>query len=351
MLVCACEMIRVWRSPQYSCECVRTSAHVHARMRMCTHILTHTRCKRLQNPIRRLQNPIRIHKHPFASTNTSKSIHVCVCVCVCVLVEILTRSALFAAVGGSGRTATSASGATGGWSAAGGARTSGGSTLKRTGGGAAVSTRPRFYGGGGFRGRPILYGAVALWLFYPRGGMSGRTCPTGQFKYGRECRTCSDWDCPIGQFRSICTPHTDSYCKLCANAPPDADGVSYIYTSPGNNNDCEYRAADPADSFIADGFQADEVASLIMFLEIPTSKAQFNADGTKLSEAIASVAGACVRGFSQCLYLRDKREYICTGRSARRRRAFSCRAPHGQDKTRENFPKNRFFRPAASAGR
>jgi len=254
--------------------------------------------------------------------------------------------AIFAAVGGSGRTATSASGATGGWSAAGGARTSGGSTLGRTGvGGAAVSTRPRFYGGGGFRGRPILYGAVALWLFYPRGGMSGRTCSNGQFKYGRECRTCSDWDCPIGQFRSTCTPHTDSYCKLCANAPPDADGVSYIYTSPGNNNDCEYRAADPADSFIADGFQADEDASLIMFLEIPTSKAQFNADGTKLSEAIASVAGACMRAcvasVRAYIYVTSVSIYVLTGaRGGKGASAPSCRAPHCQDQARENFPKN-----------
>jgi len=40
-----------------------------------------------------------------------------------------------------------------------------------------------------------------------------------QRETGRSCRVCSDWECPIGQYRSTCTAHTDSYCKKCTNAP------------------------------------------------------------------------------------------------------------------------------------
>ena len=58
---------------------------------------------------------------------------------------------------------------------------------------------------------------------------------TGQFRFGRECRVCSDWECPIGQYRITCTPNSDSYCKPCTNKP---SGQQYL--TPGNDNDCKY---------------------------------------------------------------------------------------------------------------
>ena len=91
----------------------------------------------------------------------------------------------------------------------------------------------------GYTKRAVVYGAVAVGMiyFYSRGAAREK-CLEGSFAYGRTCRACSDWECPVGQFRTTCTPHSDSYCKRCSNAPMDAN--TYAYTTPGNDNDCQY---------------------------------------------------------------------------------------------------------------
>jgi len=101
-----------------------------------------------------------------------------------------------------------------------------------------MSTRPRYYTGSAFAARPIIFVGVASYFWY-RGG-SRRDCSEDfpgeeRFQYGRQCRKCSSWACPIGQHRESCTPQSDSYCKPCTNKP---DG-NYVYTTPGNANDCE----------------------------------------------------------------------------------------------------------------
>ena len=125
----------------------------------------------------------------------------------------------------------------------------GSAMVKRSNGNGYVSPRPMFYGSGlssmqGFSyvRSPILWGAVAgagTYYFYSRN--SRPDCFKGEFAYGSSCRTCSDWECPIGQYRAMGTPHTDSYCRLCTNAPADTSDRKYVYMTPGNNNDCQYK--------------------------------------------------------------------------------------------------------------
>jgi len=121
-----------------------------------------------------------------------------------------------------------------------------------------------------------------------------------------------------------------------------------MYTSPGNQNDCEFRAAMGNDTGIEDGFTANEPAALIMFLEIPTSLASFNAAGDRLKAsiaAVASVGGADKVKFNKVVEYAmadvnklDDLASCCTGSIKtccwERRRAFSSDAyPEGAERT------------------
>ena len=151
----------------------------------------------------------------------------------------------------------------------------------------------------GYTKRAVVYGAVAVGMiyFYSRGAAREK-CLEGSFAYGRTCRACSDWECPVGQFRTTCTPHSDSYCKRCSNAPMDAN--TYAYTTPGNNNDCQYAVvktssdAEIFDEGCMEGkcvYDPQEEASLLVFLEVPVDAASFQAMGAEFRQAVAVTAG------------------------------------------------------------
>lgn len=107
------------------------------------------------------------------------------------------------------------------------------------------------------------------------------------YAYGNSCRSCSDWECPIGQYRTTCTPHSDSYCKQCTNAPNDK-----VYVTPGNNNDCEYGEQDPNNvNDFPDGSTSDvDPAIILVYFELPVTEVTFNTIGSPFRLAIASVA-------------------------------------------------------------
>ena len=118
--------------------------------------------------------------------------------------------------------------------------------MRRTAAGSAVSTRPMYYGGGAaatsylssnYQQRAIVWSAVAVTGIWFYGRSSRPTCGEGTFAFGHSCRDCSQWECPVGQYRAQCTPYSDSYCKKCTNAPQDPAST---YTTPGNDNDCEF---------------------------------------------------------------------------------------------------------------
>jgi len=205
------------------------------------------------------------------------------------------------AAGGSGRGTTSSSAATtqGGWSA-GGAKTAGGSSLARTSQtGRAVSTRPMYYGSGGYAAtsysrRPVMWATGAFVMFYFYSRSSNRVhCTEGFFAYGHSCRKCSDWECPIGQYRSTCTPHNDGYCTKCSNAPQDTSAMKYTYMTPGNDNDCEFKTVSAGDANVGTSaeFSNNEPAGLIMFLEMPIKSASFMKVATEFRQAVAAAAG------------------------------------------------------------
>mmetsp|Transcript_64028 Transcript_64028/g.93741 ORF Transcript_64028/g.93741 Transcript_64028/m.93741 type:complete len:456 (-) Transcript_64028:9-1376(-) len=207
------------------------------------------------------------------------------------------------AVAGGGTKAGSASSASSGsrgssWFS-GGATTQSGSTLYRGQNGRAYSSRPRYYGGGttgyassamSYQKKAILWGAVGgagLFLFYSSSYRSNRPdCYRMSFMYGNGCRRCSDWECPIGQYRSMCTPGSDSYCKLCTNAPT---GMTYV--TPGNNNDCEYATQDATQ---VNDFPDADPASLVVFMELPVDETTFNQKGEGFRTAIADVVSGTV---------------------------------------------------------
>ena len=149
-----------------------------------------------------------------------------------------------------------------------------------------MSTMPRYYGGyygGGFTPRPatfVVAGAVAF-MFYRAG--THTQCSYSSYAYGHACRACSDWICPMGQYRVSCTPYSDSYCKLCTNKPAG----NFVYTSPGNANDC---ASEPCSTDAAntamyscdgvvtpppEGFLADSSTDLVFYVEMPVDNATF----------------------------------------------------------------------------
>ena len=90
-----------------------------------------------------------------------------------------------------------------------------------------------------FTRKAIMWSAVAVAGFYfysslsaaHRSTLKPSVCPRGQFRFGRECRVCSEFECPIGQYRMTCTPDTDSYCAPCTNTKKSTTAV---YLTPGN---------------------------------------------------------------------------------------------------------------------
>ena len=169
--------------------------------------------------------------------------------------------------------------------------------------GMTMSTMPRYYGGyygGGFTPRPatfVVAGAVGF-MFYRAG--THTQCSYSSYADGHACRACSDWICPMGQYRVSCTPYSDSYCNPCTNKPAG----NYVYTSPGNDNDCatEPCSTDAAntemywcDSVVTPppaGFLADSSTDLVFYIEMPVNSATFASSlADKYHSAIQSLAG------------------------------------------------------------
>ena len=111
--------------------------------------------------------------------------------------------------------------------------------------------------------------------------------------------------CPTGQYRTMCTKHADSYCTLCTNKPAG----NFVYTSPGNDNDCEYAAcntdpnAEPplcdsaTESVVVQGgsdgaFTSDSPTDLVFYAEIPLDEATFNSAGAAYKDALKNLTGA-----------------------------------------------------------
>ena len=138
--------------------------------------------------------------------------------------------------------------------------------------------------------RPITYVAVGMAVGYMASssfyrGSDIRDCGVNMFQYGRGCRQCSDWVCPVGQYRQACSQHADSYCALCTNKPSEM----YTYTTPGNDNDCEYKECSsdasgppPWCTGVVDlpaDFSATSPTELVLYAEMPVDPNTFNALG------------------------------------------------------------------------
>jgi hypothetical protein len=251
------------------------------------------------------------HSRPSAGP-----VAVTVVLCSLVALSVAKGGGGGASGGGAGGYSSAAAGsggrATGTWGR-GGATTAGGSAVVNNGG-RAMSPRPRFYNGGAFAPRAPIFLAAGFGAGYLlsggfyRGSGGYRDCAPledgeGRYQYGRNCRKCSDWECPIGQYRQACTPDTDSYCKLCNNKP--AEARRYVYTTPGNDNDCEFAKCttdvsnelmplcegvmDPA--LQDEGLSANSAAEVVFYSEVPLDKETFNANGATFKQAISEVAG------------------------------------------------------------
>lgn len=171
-----------------------------------------------------------------------------------------------------------------------------------------MSTRPRYYTGSAFSARPIIFVGVASYFWYR--GSSRRDCTEDfpgeeRFQYGRDCRKCSAWACPIGQYRESCTPQSDSFCAPCTNKPAGDN----IYTTPGNANDCEWAECTKElsvyqangtplcqgvfstdDDFEGAEFSADSAAEVVFYSEIPVDKDTFNTMGADYKKAISELS-------------------------------------------------------------
>eukprot|EP00802_Teleaulax_amphioxeia_P010138 Tamp_10163.p1 GENE.Tamp_10163~~Tamp_10163.p1 ORF type:complete len:600 (+),score=69.85 Tamp_10163:3-1802(+) len=217
--------------------------------------------------------------------------------------------------GGTARKPWGATGSTTGASGSrwkfGGSTTRRGSTLYRGSNNQAYSSRPRYYGNGAhlsktysamtYAKRAVLWGAVAgagAFAFYAYSS-SRLDCPNGYFLYGFGCRSCSDAECPIGQYRTQCTPWTDSYCRPCRNKP---SGSTYSYTTPGNcclfqcegscGGGCEFDSSAPYAASENDvAFPASDSAVLQIIFEVPTDKVSFNGRSGDFRSALATLAG------------------------------------------------------------
>ena len=103
----------------------------------------------------------------------------------------------------------------------------------------------------------------------------------------------------MGQYRVHCSSYTNSYCKQCTNKPPG----NYVYTSPGNDNDCEYDSCSTnisntelllCEGVVApppQGFAADTSTDLVFYVEMPVDNPTFASLRGKYNIAIQSIAG------------------------------------------------------------
>jgi len=126
-----------------------------------------------------------------------------------------------------------------------------------------------------------------------------RACDEGTFQYGRNCRKCSAWTCPTGQYRGSCSQHADSWCKLCTNKPEG----DYIYTSPGNDNDCAFEpcSTDSASTTqplcagvqvpAIDSWSSESPADLVFYMEMPLDQSMFNALGATYKDTLSELTG------------------------------------------------------------
>jgi len=192
--------------------------------------------------------------------------------------------------------------------------------------------------------RPVTYMAVGAGVgflaassYYRHSDI--RDCEEGRFQYGRNCRKCSDWMCPTGQYRTMCTQHADSYCKLCTNKPEG----NFVYISPGNDNDCEYEACstDPnaglelcmsaTEGGVVGGesdveFTSDSPTELVFYAEMPLDEATFNSVGATYKAALKELTGAEVtitdiEAISTSIFTRahHRKTKLTTGRVHQRR--------------------------------
>ena len=180
------------------------------------------------------------------------------------------------------------------WDSRKGRKTNRGSALVENDRGGQMSTLPRMYRGSSFRQRPVTYVAAGA-----AAGVAGFTAyrfyknhpvdcsKQGQkFEYGIGCRKCSDWMCPIGQYRTACSRHSDSYCVPCTNKPSgNVTKENYEYTSPGNNNDCEFTKCSEAGDLCSRTTDTTP-AQIVFFAEMPLSKKGFMAISDSYKKAI-----------------------------------------------------------------
>lgn len=138
-----------------------------------------------------------------------------------------------------------------------------------------------------FTRKAIMWSAVAVAGFYFYSSLSAADrCDRGQFRFGRKCRVCSEFECPLGQYRMTCTPDTDSYCAPCTNTKTSATAV---YLTPGNNNDCQ--SGEPMSNANDLALKDSELVDLALVLEMPLTKEKWNAQGAKLKTALTQAAG------------------------------------------------------------
>ena len=149
--------------------------------------------------------------------------------------------------------------------------------------------------------RPVFFAPAVVvgFMFYSHGGINTHSCSSYSYAYGHGCRSCSDWICPMGQYRVRCSSYSDSYCKQCTNKPAG----NYTYTSPGNENDCQYEpcSTDPSNTelFLCEGvvapppqgFAADTSTDLVFYVEMPVDNVTFASLSQKYSAVIRSIAG------------------------------------------------------------
>jgi hypothetical protein len=180
------------------------------------------------------------------------------------------------------------------WDSRNGRKTKRGSALVQNDRGGQMSTLPRMYRGSSFRQRPVTYVAAGA-----AAGVAGFTAyrfyknhpvdcsKQGQkFEYGIGCRKCSDWMCPIGQYRTACSRHSDSYCVPCTNKPSgNVTKENYEYTSPGNNNDCEFTKCSEAGDLCSRTTDTTP-AQIVFFAEMPLGKKGFMAISDSYKKAI-----------------------------------------------------------------
>ena len=174
------------------------------------------------------------------------------------------------------------------WDSRNGRKTERGSALDENDRGDQVSTLPQMYRGSSsrFMQRPVVYAAAGA-----AAGVAGFTAyrfyknhpvdcskQGNKFEYGVGCRKCNDWMCPVGQYRTACSQHSDSYCVPCTNKPSGTvlQNVSkeyFEYTSPGNNN-VEFKECFQ-DGVPCSSSTDTNPAQVVLFAEIPLSEKGF----------------------------------------------------------------------------